>query len=136
VTYIWTGNRCAYLAVVMDLFARKPIGWALSHSLDSNLTCQALSMAYESRGRPKEVMFRSDQGSHCTSRQFRQLLRRYRLAQSMSRRDNSAMKRFFRSSKTEWIPTTGYQSFSEEKHCINDYIIGYYSEIRPHSYNC
>jgi putative transposase len=139
VTYIWTGNRWAYLAVVMDLFARKPVGWALSHSPDSNLTCQALTMAYESRGRPKEVMFHSDQGSHYTSRQFRQLVWRYRLTQSMSRRgncwDNSPMERFFRSLKTEWIPTTGYYSFSEAKHCINDYIIGYYSEIRPHSYN-
>jgi transposase InsO family protein len=60
-----------YLAVVMDLFARKPVDWALSHSPDSNLTCQALSMAYESRRRPKEVMFHSDQGSHYTSHQFR-----------------------------------------------------------------
>jgi putative transposase len=139
VTYIWAGNRWAYLAVVMDLFARKPVGWALSHSPDSNATCQALSMAYESRGRPKEVMFHSDQGSHYTSRQFRQLLWRYRLSQSMSRRgnywDNSPMERFFRSLKTEWIPTTGYGGFSEAKQCINDYIIGYYSEIRPHSYN-
>jgi putative transposase len=139
VTYIWTGNRWAYLAVVMDLFARKPVGWAMSHSPDSNLTCQALTMAFESRGRPKEVMYHSDQGSHYTSRQFRQLVWRYRLTQSMSRRgncwDNSPMERFFRSLKTEWIPTTGYCSFSEAKHGINDYIIGYYSEFRPHSYN-
>jgi len=139
VTYIWTGNRWAYLAVVMDLFARKPVGWALSHSPDSNLTCQALSMAYESRGRSKEVIFHSDQGSHYTSRQFRQLVWRYRLTQSMSRRgncwDNSPMERFFRSLKTECIPTSGYQNFSEAKHCINNNNIGYFSEIRPHSNN-
>ena len=57
----------------------------------------------------------------------------------MSRRgngwDNSPMERFFRSLKTEWIPTTVYRNFSEAKHGINDYIIGCYSEIRPHSYN-
>jgi putative transposase len=53
VPYIWAGNRWAYLAVVIDLFARKSFGWALSHSPDSNLTCQVSSMAYESRGRPK-----------------------------------------------------------------------------------
>jgi putative transposase len=139
VTFIWTGNRWAYLAVVMDLFARKPVGWAMSHSPDSNLTCQALTMAYESRGRPKGVMFHSDQGCHYTSRQFRQLIWRYRLTQSMSRRgncwDNSPMERFFRSLKTEWMPTTGYSDFKEARHCINDYIVGYYSEIRPHSYN-
>ena len=97
-------------------------------------------MAYESRGRPKEVMFHSDQGSHYTSLQFRQIVCRYRFTQSMSRRsncwDNSPMERLFKSLKTEWIPTRGYQSFIGEKHCINDYIIGYYSEIRPHSYNC
>ncbi len=132
--FSWTHYNCRW-----TLFARKPVGWAFSHSPDSNLTCQALSMAYESRGRPKEVMFHSDQGSHNTSRQLRQVVLRYRLTQSMSRRgncsDNSPMERFFRSLKTEWILTTGYGSFSETKHCINDYIIDYYSEIRPHSYN-
>ena len=54
----------------MDLFARKPIGWALSLSPDSNLTCKALSMAFEARGKPKGVMFHSDQGMHYTSSQF------------------------------------------------------------------
>ncbi len=139
VSYIWTGKRWGYLAVVIDLFARKLIGWAMSYSPDSNLTCQALTMAFESRGRPKGVMFHSDQGCHYTSRQFRQLLWRYRLTQSMSRRgncwDNSPMERFFRSLKTEWIPMTGYSSFEEAKCRIIDYIIGYYNEIRPHSYN-
>ena len=49
--------------------------------------------------------------------------------------DKSPIERLFRSLKTEWIPTTGYRSFSEAKHCINDYIISYHSKIRPHSYN-
>lgn len=62
VTYIWTGCRWAYLAIVLDLFARKPIGWAMSQSPDSTLTGKALSMAFESRGRPTGVMFHSDQG--------------------------------------------------------------------------
>jgi putative transposase len=88
VTYIWVGNRWAYLAVVMDLFARKPIGWAMSLSPDSDLTSKALSHAFESRGRPKEVMFHSDQGSHYTSVKFRQLLWRCQIQQSMSRRGN------------------------------------------------
>ena len=139
VTYIWTGNRWAYLAVVMDLFARKPVGWAMSLSPDSQLTMQALIMAYERRGKPKNVMFHSDQGSHYTSRKFRQLIWRYQLTQSMSRRgncwDNSPMERFFRSLKTEWIPTTGYRSFTDAKHHITDYIVGYYSQTRPHQYN-
>lgn len=60
VTYVWSGNRWAYLAVVIDLFARKPVGWAMSHSPDSGLTAKALTMAYELRGRPEGVMFHSD----------------------------------------------------------------------------
>ena len=139
VTYIWIGNRWAYLAIVMDLYARKPIGWSLSLSPDSNLTGKALSMAFESRGRPKNVMFHSDQVCHYTSRNFRQLLWRYQIKQSMSRRgncwDNSPMERFFRSLKTEWVPQTGYQTFAQAKSCIIDYIVGYYSQVRPHQHN-
>ncbi|EAC1210771.1 IS3 family transposase, partial [Escherichia coli] len=117
VTCIWTGKCWAYLAVVLDLFARKPVGWAMSFSPDSRLTMKALEMAWETRGKPVGVMFHSDQGSHYTSRQFRQLLWRYRIRQSMSRRgncwDNSPMERFFRSLKNEWVPATGYVSFSD-----------------------
>lgn len=139
VTYIWTGKRWGYLAMVMDLFARKPIGWAMSFSPNSQLTRDALSMAFESRGRPKDVMFHSDQGCHYTSRKFRQTLWRYQIKQSMSRRgncwDNAPMERFFRSLKSEWIPTIGYRSFSEAKSEIINYIIGYYSQVRPHRHN-
>ncbi|EHU9198965.1 IS3 family transposase, partial [Escherichia coli] len=139
VTYIWMGKRWAYLAVVLDLFARKPVGWAMSFSPDSRLTMKALEMAWETRGKPGGVMFHSDQGSHYTSRQFRQLLWRYQIRQSMSRRgncwDNSRMERFFRSLKNEWMPVVGYVSFSEAAHAITDYIVGYYSELRPHEYN-
>lgn len=139
VTYVWTGNRWAYLAVVIDLFARKPVGWSMSHSPDSELTTKALTMAYELRGRPSGVMFHSDQGTHYTSRKFRQRLWRYKIKQSMSRRgncwDNAPMERFFRSLKTEWIPTIGYRTFNEAKIDITKYIIGYYSQVRPHQHN-
>ncbi len=100
VTYIWSGQRWAYLAVVFDLFARKSIGWALSHSPDSQLTAKALTMAFETRGKPKNVLFHSDQGSHYTSLKFRQTLWRYQIQQSLSRKgncwDNALMERFFR----------------------------------------
>jgi putative transposase len=139
VTYIWSGNRWSYLAVVMDLFSRKPVGWAISNSPDSTLTGKALTMAFESRGRPKKVMFHSDQGCHYTSKKYRQLLWRYQIKQSMSRRgncwDNAPMERFFRSFKSEWMPTVGYKTFNEAKHAVIDYITGYYSKVRPHSYN-
>ena len=139
VTYIWIGNQWAYLAIVMDLFSRKPIGWALSNSPNSDLTIKALRMAYESRGRPKGVLFHSDQGCHYTSLKFRQAVWRCRMTQSMSRRgncwDNAPMERFFRSLKTEWLPTYGYQSFTSAKHSIVRYIVGYYSQTRPHQHN-
>ncbi len=139
VTYIWTGNRWMYLAVVIDLFARKVIGWSMSLSPDSRLTGKALSMAYESRGKPKGVMFHSDQGSHYTSRKYRQLLWRFQIKQSLSRRgncwDNAPIERFFRSLKTEWVPTVGYHSFAEAQQEITRYIIGYYCQLRPHQYN-
>ena len=139
VTYIWTGRRWAYLAVVIDLFARKPEAFAMSLSPDSQLTMKALTMAFESRSKPNNVMFHSDQGSHYTSRKFRQLIWWHRLTQSMSRRgncwDNCLKERFFRSLKTEWVPTTGYQYFTQAKQHITDYIVGYYSQIRPHQYN-
>ena len=139
VTYVWAGSRWVYLAVVIDLFARKPIGWAMSFSPDSKLTSKALMMAYESRGKPSELLFHSDQGSHYTSRKFRQALWRCQIKQSLSRRgncwDNSPMERFFRSLKTEWVPTTGYQNFAQAWSEITRYIISYYSSLRPHQYN-
>ena len=139
VTYIWTGKRWSYLAIVMDLYSRKPVGWAMSLSPDSQLTSDALSMAYQSRGCPKGVMFHSDQGCHYTSRKFRQTVWCYRMNQSMSRRgncwDNAPMERFFRSLKSEWIPQIGYSSFSQAKVAITDYLVGYYSQVRPHRHN-
>ena len=139
VTYIWTGRRWSYLAVVLDLYARKPVGWAMSLSPNTKLTAQALDMAFESRGKPKDIMFHSDQGCHYTSCSYRQLLWRYQIKQSMSRRgncwDNAPMERFFRSLKSEWIPETGFQSFTQAKQVVWDYIVGYYSRVRPHSHN-
>jgi len=139
VTFIWTGNRWAYLAVVLDLYARKPIGWAMSFSPDSQLTAKALAIAYESRGRPSDVMFHSDQGSHYTSLKFRQSLWRFQIRQSMSRRgncwDNSPMERFFRSLKTEWVPKRGFQNYAQAEREITKYITGYYSQVRPHTHN-
>jgi putative transposase len=139
VTYIWTGRRWSYLAIVLDLFARKPVGWALSNSPNSELTAKALTMAYESRGRPEGVIFHSDQGSHYTSLEFRQFVWRYRMNQSMSRRgncwDNSPMERFFRSLKTEWVPAPGYRSFADAQRSILNYIMGYYCPVRPHQHN-
>lgn len=139
VTYIWTGRAWAYLAVVMDLYARQVIGWAMSKRPNTQLTSQALNVAFERRGKPTGVLFHRDQGCHYTSLQYRQLLWRYQIKQSLSRRgncrDNSPMERFFRSLKTEWVPHLGYSSFEEAKREAYRYITSYYNTVRPHSFN-
>ena len=139
VTYVWIGKKWAYLAIVLDLYARKVIGWSFSNSPDSELTKKALRMAFESRGRPKKLLFHSDQGCHYTSKTFRQQLWRYGIRQSLSRRgncwDNSPMERFFRSFKTEWMPKPGYDGFRLASQSIANYINGYYNRYRPHQFN-
>ncbi len=139
VTYIWAGTQWLYLAVVMDLYARKIVGWACSTSPDSTLTCAALRMAFESRGRPKDVLFHSDQGCHYTSIKYRQQLWQYQIKQSMSRRgncwDNAPMERFFRSFKTEWMPKEYYNTYDEAEADVLKYILRHYNTERGHSYN-
>ena len=139
VTYIWGGNRWIYLAAVLDLHARRLVGWAIGDKPDSSLTCRALNMAFESRGWPEGVMFHSDQGCHYTSRQFRQTLRQHGIVQSMSRRgncwDNAPIERFFRSLKTEWIPAEGYANPDAARADVLRYLTGYYNQLRLHSSN-
>ena len=138
VTYVWTRTGWLYLAVVLDLYKRRVVGWACSRHPDSSLTIQALRMAYESRGCPTGVLFHSDQGCHYTSKVFRQQLWRYRMEQSMSRRgncwDNAPMERFFRSYKSEWMPENGYHCFTDAEWDIAQYM-KYYNHKRGHSVN-
>lgn len=139
ISYIWAGNRWHYLAVVMDLYRRRIVGWALSDKADAHLAVRALDMAYEQRGRPNTVLFHSDQGSQYASRLFRQRLWRYRMVQSMSRRgncwDNAPMERLFRSLKTEWVPGLGYDCETEAKRDLCFYLMDYYNWTRPHTFN-
>jgi putative transposase len=139
ITYIWTGQQWSYLAVVMDLYARRVVGWAMSRHPDASLVVKALDHAWASRGQPDGVMFHSDQGSQYASRSFRQRLWRYRMQQSMSRRgncwDNAPMERLFRSLKTEWIPALGYTALHTARQDIGDYLMGYYNRQRPHAFN-
>ena len=88
ITYVWNGSKWCYLAVVLDLYARRVVGWSLSESPNTELAIKALEHAYEQRGRPEGVMFHSDQGCQYSSLRFRQRLWRYRMEQSMSRRGN------------------------------------------------
>ena len=139
ITYIWAGGHWVYLAVIIDLYARRLVGWSISNNPDSTLVVNALEHAYQHRGQPKELMFHSDQGCQYTSLHFRQRLCRYGIKQSMSRRgncwDNAPMERVFRSLKTEWVPMTGYSSLEQAKADIGRYLMAYYNYQRPHSFN-
>ena len=96
-------------------------------------------MAYELRGRPSGVMFHSDQGSHYTSISFCQNLWRLQIKQSMSLRgncwDNAQWNGFFRSLKSEWVPSMGYSNFNVAQASITQYIVCYYNGHRPHQHN-
>lgn len=139
ITYVWAQGRWHYLAVVLDLYTRRVVGWSFSTNPDADLVVKALDMAFEQRGRPAGLMFHSDQGGQYVSRKFRQRLWRYRIKQSMSRRgncwDNSPMERLFRSLKTEWVPSTGYMTATEARRDISYYLMQRYNWIRPHQFN-
>jgi putative transposase len=139
ITYVWAEGRWQYLAVVLDLFARRVVGWAFSERPDSDLVIQALERAWLQRGKPAGLTFHSDQGSQYGSIRFRQRLWRYRITQSMSRRgncwDNAPMERLFRSLKTEWIPEAGYMTTHLARRDLGNYLTGYYNEQRPHDWN-
>jgi len=139
VTYIWTGKYYLHLALVIDLYARRIIGWACSRNPDTELTKCALSFAYQARGQPKGVTFHSDQGVHYTSKAYQQQLWRYQINQSMSRRgncwDNAPMEHVFRSLKSEWLPEKGYYSNYQEAEIDIMQYIKYYNDYRVHSYN-
>lgn len=139
VTYIRIKGGWCYLAIVMDLFSRKVVGYKVSNSPDSQLTSQAIKSAYAIRNNPKGVVFHSDQGTHYSSKAFTETLENCHIKASMSRRgncwDNAPTERFFRSFKTEWMPKNGYDSQEQAVQAIDDYILGYYDCVRPHSHN-
>tara|TARA_R100000935_G_scaffold58710_1_gene97199 strand:+ start:488 stop:1300 length:813 start_codon:yes stop_codon:yes gene_type:complete len=140
VTYVRIKGGWCYLAVVLDLYARRVVGFAISDSPDSILTAKALQMAYQTRLQPSEVLFHSDQGTHYTSKTFAESVASCNgMMQSMSRKgncwDNAPTERFFRSFKTEWMPKNGYENIAEAKSAIIDYIWGYYQTVRPHTFN-
>ena len=139
ITYIWAEGQWHYLAVVLDLYSRRVIGWAFSAKPDTELVMKALELAHIQRGKPKQVMFHSDQGSQYAARRFQQQLWRYRMQQSMSRRgncwDNAPMERVFRSLKTEWVPHEGYATAQEAQRDISHYLMHRYNWLRPHQFN-
>jgi transposase InsO family protein len=88
ITYVWTRQGWLYLAVIIDLYSRKVVGWSLRERMTAELVCKALDAAVQSRRPPPGLMFHSDRGSQYASKAFRRRLWRYCMRQSMSRKGN------------------------------------------------
>jgi putative transposase len=139
ISYVWTHQGWLYLAVVLDLYSRKVVGWSMGKRLTSNLVCDALRMALWAR-RPAQgsLTHHSDRGVQYASKAFRALLKAHGIAGSMSRKgdcwDNAVVESFFGSLKSERLHWRSYQSRDEARADIVDYITMFYNSRRLHSY--
>lgn len=137
ITYIPTQEGWLYLAVVMDLYTRAIIGWAMDKRMTRELTMSALRMAWFRRHPKSGVLHHSDRGSQYCSHEYQQLLRSYGMTASMSRKgncwDNAPMESFFNSLKNERVFHRRYETRSEAKADIFDYIEVFYNRKRRHS---
>jgi len=136
-TYVWTAEGWLYVAAVLDLFSRRVVGWSMSAEMTTEFVTEALLMAIWRRGRPRELLHHSDQGSQYTSEAFQRLLADLGITCSMSRSgnvwDNSAMESFFSSLKTERVNRRRYQTRAEARADVFDYIERFYNLRRRHS---
>ena len=137
ISYVWTLQGWLYLAVILDLFSRKVVGWAMSNRINAQLVVDALRMAYWRRKPPAGLLHHSDRGSQYASKAFQDELAKYEMICSMSRKgdcwDNAVVESFFRSLKTERIDDTLYVTRNEAKADIVDYIEMFYNSHRLHS---
>lgn len=128
--YIRTRRGWLYLAVALDLFSRKVIGWAMAPSMPASLVCAALQMALAHRQPAAGLMVHSDRGSQYASAQYQSLLTRHGVCCSMSRKGNcwanAVMERFFLSLKMERVWQRDYANHAEAANDIADYIVGFY----------
>ncbi|WP_428928012.1 IS3 family transposase [Marinibacterium sp. SX1] len=136
-TYIWTVEGWLYVAAVIDLFSRRVVGWPMSDQMTSQMVTDALIMAIWRRGRPKELLHHSDQGSQYTSEPFQRLMDDHGITCSIGRSgnvwDNAAMESFFSSLKTERIKRKTYRTRKQARADVFDYIECFYNSKRHHS---
>jgi transposase InsO family protein len=126
-----------YLAVVIDLYSRAVIGWSMQPIMSRKIVCDALVMAIKRRGYFKDLLFHSDRGSQYCSKDFQNILKKYGIRCSMSRKancwDNAIAESFFHTIKSELIYGTKYKTRKIAKEDIFHYIEVYYNKIRRHS---
>lgn len=132
-----TGAGWLYLAVVIDLFSRKVVGWAMAPSMPAKLVCDALHMAVQQRRPPAGLIVHSDRGSQYASAQYQAFLTSHGFICGMSRKgnywDNAVAERFFLNLKMERVWQRNYANQAEAKTDITDYIVGFYNIELLHS---
>jgi len=137
ITYIWTTEGWLYLAVVIDLFSRSVVGWAMDKRMTRKLVMDALTMAVQRRRPPSGVIFHSDRGSQYASADFQSLLVKHGMRCSMSRKgncwDNAPVESFFGSLKQELVFHKKYPTRFHARQSIFDYIELFYNRRRLHS---
>ena len=137
ITYIWTQQGWLYLAVVIDLYSRRIVGWCIDKHMTQILVIRALKMAIGLRQPKPGLMHHSDRGSQYASKAYQELLNDNGMICSMSRKgncwDNSPVERFFRSIKQEWIGDQLYQTRNQAVADLREYLMVYYNTKRLHS---
>ena len=137
ITYIGTDEGWLYLAVVLDLFSRKVVGWSMSERMTATLVCDALRMALFRRKRPHGVIMHTDRGSQYCSRDHRDVLDEHGLIASMSAKgncyDNAAMESWNHSLKVEAIHGERFATRAQAKAHVFEYIEVDYNRNRLHS---
>ena len=136
-TYIGTLQGWLYVAVVLDLFSRRIVGWSMRAAMTADLVSDALVMALWRRGRPRELLHHSDRGTQYTSEQWQSLMIEHGVTCSLSRSgnvwDNAAMESFFSTLKTERTAGKVYRTRDEARADVFDYIERFYNPKRRHS---
>jgi len=136
ITYVWTVQGWLYLAVVMDLYSRRIVGWRMDRTMTQALTIRALMMAINLRQPDAGLIHHSDRGSQYAAESYQTLLKQHGLRPSMSRKgncwDNAVMERFFKSYKEEWIGDQVYYTREAAIRDMQEYM-KYYDGIRLHS---
>jgi len=139
VTYIPTHEGWLYLAVVIDLFSRRVVGWSMDSQLEKNLTIQALTMALQDRRPASGLVHHSDRGSHYANHYYRLALEANQILSSMSRRgncwDNAVAESFFKTLKVERVYHRKYRTREEARADLFEYIEVFYNRKRLHSAN-
>jgi len=137
ITYLWTDEGWVYLAMVMDLYSRKVIGWSMSSRMKASLVCDALTMALWRRGFPKHVIMHTDRGSQYCSEVYQNLLTKHQLICSMSGKgccyDNACAESFFHTLKVERIHGERFIGRSPLRAAVFEYIEVDYNRTRRHS---